>query len=147
MIENQEVAPVLDATTQSSTKSGRAVPSFSASVLTHLKQIYESLSQTNLNGESNFTLGIQNDEIAGISAAESQHDPLESLASFLTYMASPTAKANRHAEPLDLSAPISNYFISSSHNTYLTGNQLYGDASIDSYTNVSVFVIVLCSEI
>ena len=37
---------------------------------------------------------------------------------------------------LDLSYPLSSYFISSSHNTYLSGNQLYGDASAEVYKNV-----------
>lgn len=41
----------------------------------------------------------------------------------------------------DLSFPLSSYFISSSHNTYLSGNQLYGDASVDAYTNVENFLI------
>ncbi|KAH9889246.1 PLC-like phosphodiesterase [Xylariomycetidae sp. FL2044] len=40
------------------------------------------------------------------------------------------------AQDKDLSKPISNYFISSSHNTYITGNQITGRSTADAYRRV-----------
>ena len=58
------------------------------------------------------------------------------LFDLLAYMDSEEGDAMMPLADTDLSYPISNYFINSSHNTYLTGNQLYSESSTDAYTNV-----------
>lgn len=63
----------------------------------------------------------------------------QSLEDFLKFMSSEQSNAIGEAREQDLSLPLSNYFISSSHNTYLTGHQLYGKANVDGYKNVSSF--------
>ena len=58
---------------------------------------------------------------------------------FLSFMASSLSDALKPIEECDLGYPISNYFINSSHNTYLTGNQFYSNSSTDAYKNVCLF--------
>lgn len=55
---------------------------------------------------------------------------------FISYMLSPESSIIGPAKDQDLSWPLASYFISSSHNTYLTGNQLYSLSSTEAYTNV-----------
>ncbi|KAK2764483.1 hypothetical protein FQN54_009178 [Arachnomyces sp. PD_36] len=157
----------------------RNIESFSTPVLTHLKQIYESLSQpdsaSSKEGDaksghhgkfdresvSRFLENVQRDhptvaakssslrkflpkKVAG-AAATGEADTTQGdlghgdLDDFLSYMASPASNAEASVvDPAtrNLKLPLSNYFISSSHNTYLTGNQLYGESSTDAYKNV-----------
>lgn len=55
---------------------------------------------------------------------------------FLSYIASQHASLTLEHQDDDLSWPLSAYYISSSHNTYLSGNQLSSDSTTESYTNV-----------
>lgn len=46
------------------------------------------------------------------------------------------AITDTEAEDSNLSYPMTHYYISSSHNTYLEGNQYFGKSSVEMYTKV-----------
>lgn len=86
------------------------------------------------------------DSSTGADARTAQENELAhgDFNEFLSYMSSPASNAEASIvdpKDRDLSFPLSNYFISSSHNTYLTGNQLYSESSTDAYKNVCYLFI------
>ncbi|KAK1073262.1 1-phosphatidylinositol 4,5-bisphosphate phosphodiesterase beta-4 [Friedmanniomyces endolithicus] len=68
-------------------------------------------------------------------AFEEQGPSTEGLDMFMKRLADPGPSEAIPIE-LDTSHPISHYFISSSHNTYLSGNQLWSKSSVEAYKNV-----------
>ncbi|KAI1614039.1 phosphoinositide-specific phospholipase C [Exophiala viscosa] len=74
--------------------------------------------------------------IEAYSLSSEERHRFRDQSSFLTYMASDESAAMTGPSNNDLNYTLSSYFISSSHNTYLSGHQLYGDASGESYKNV-----------
>lgn len=68
--------------------------------------------------------------LAGITGPSSAYTDL------LAHLASPEGNLQAPLQQNDLTYPLPNYYISSSHNTYLTGNQLSSDSSAEGYRNV-----------
>ncbi|TQV96716.1 1-phosphatidylinositol-4,5-bisphosphate phosphodiesterase delta 1 [Cordyceps javanica] len=115
----------------------RVVESFQPNVMKHLRSIYA----VHAGSGSTWTASQTSDFIRNLQKHEQIFDddgdtPALDLAGFLDYMASSNAAAILPRDNEDLSWPMSAYFISSSHNTYLTGNQLYSDSTTEAYANV-----------
>lgn len=122
-------------------KAAAEIYQFSEPVMSYLKTMYNDLQQSFTNtgtGMECFFIKEQRLDPDIFSAHESF-----SFEEFLEYFRSGHSNALEPAKKQDLTRPLSNYFISSSHNTYLTGHQLYGSASTDGYRNVGLIPLPL----
>ncbi|KAJ1305046.1 hypothetical protein OPQ81_000086 [Rhizoctonia solani] len=146
-----KLPPASEAVTQagggvSGTDHARRIATVSAVVLPYLEKVFNCHADTNQAWHRNQAetfirctqAGNPDSTAEGLPAELAAKDELD-FNDFLRYMTSDAASALAPLEPQtggDLSYPLSSYFISSSHNTYLTGNQLSSDASTDAYKNV-----------
>lgn len=91
----------------------------SPAILQYAKLLYSELERT-----------------SGTAGVQDAQQPESGFDQFLDDLVSLQGNA---MEPIELDAthPISDYFISSSHNTYLSGNQLTSKASTNAYRDVS----------
>lgn len=121
--------------TASTYDKARKVDSLSPLLNTYLQKAYDDLEReykmTTKEGQVRWLTEEQQCSSELVKSVQAG-SPLE----FHNYFLSGSANVQKPAEPVDTSFPISNYFLSSSHNTYLTGNQLSSESSTDAYKNV-----------
>ncbi|KAF9880831.1 1-phosphatidylinositol-4, 5-bisphosphate phosphodiesterase gamma-2 [Colletotrichum karsti] len=110
----------------------RYVDNLSESVRDHLSRVFGVVGAWNSEQITKFLKEVQNDDDSSPIAFRESLD----YDGFLTYMLSPASAVTATPKEEDLSWPLHSYFISSSHNTYLTGDQLTSDSSTDAYKNV-----------
>lgn len=115
------------------------VPYITHAVQAHLARVYESLRGADKllsrSALEDFLKDIQRQDIP-LPEAVSHFDYKDWLA-FVWLNGGFEAVRPLDKKTKDWSRPISNYYISSSHNTYLSGNQLLSKSTTDAYKNVS----------
>ncbi|QPH02326.1 hypothetical protein C2857_006535 [Epichloe festucae Fl1] len=118
----------------------KATPTLNSTVVSYLKQMFESHAGQDRKWSAGqvqrFIQQVQGNDDTTPAAVKLLGEADVDLDGFLAYMTSEDSAITLPWKTCDLSWPLSNYFISSSHNTYLSGNQLYSDSTTDAYTNV-----------
>jgi hypothetical protein len=109
------------------------------SLLARLSQLYNKFAGSNNTWTRDhvalFMQHVQAEDPNGLASYLVDKDEL-SLFELIKYITSPCGNALEMVAAQDLSLPSSSYFVSSSHNTYLTGNQLSSDSSAEAYKDV-----------
>lgn len=154
MADQAPIPPTADAPHQAGggvSGEVRSVRELSPTVLTYLKKLYDSHAGSTdrhhdhsgwrADDTAHFLSDVQQVASDGPyrDAPALPSSPAWSFDDFCRYMASSATNVVAPPSPQapdDLAWSLSNYFVSSSHNTYLTGNQLYSDSSADAYKNV-----------
>lgn len=121
-----------------STTQSKEVGEYSPVIAKHIKSIYEAeLKEHGFKSKEDIQKYWGHAQGGEVQIPEEYKDgqPL-SFQEYGHMLQTANALAELGPETQDFDRTLSNYFISSSHNTYLTGHQLYGVASTDGYKNV-----------
>ncbi|RFU75169.1 phospholipase c [Trichoderma arundinaceum] len=118
----------------------RTVSALSSSTLAYLKRLFEAHATPEGKWTNEqvrvFLQKVQGHDVTTEAATQLLSTPNLDLSGFLAFMTSSHNAALLPMKNEDFSWPLASYYISSSHNTYLTGNQLSSDSTTGAYTNV-----------
>lgn len=118
-------------TPSSSSASPQTIQKLSPTILAYLQSAFSG-RKPHAHQISLFHSRAHSSDASHLDAAGGTRD----FDDFCSYMTSADSNVASPFPRSELTWPMSNYFINSSHNTYLTGNQLYSESSTDAYTNV-----------
>ncbi|KAM0264769.1 hypothetical protein ACHAQJ_000594 [Trichoderma viride] len=118
----------------------RTIQTLSSSTLAYLKRLFESHATPDGKWTNEqvkvFLQKVQGNGIMSEAATQLLSTPDLDFNGFLAHMTSSHSGVILPMKNEDFSWPLASYYISSSHNTYLTGNQLSSDSTTGAYTNV-----------
>ncbi|PNY23644.1 Protein NRDE2-like protein, partial [Tolypocladium capitatum] len=120
-------------------ESMRSIQTLNDKVLPYLRRVFESHAGPDQKWTKTqvkaFVHRVQDNDDATPAATHLLDQPDIDFNRFLGYMTSPDSAITMPWKECDLSWPLASYYISSSHNTYLTGNQLSSDSTTGAYTD------------
>lgn len=105
------------------------IPSFESAISSALARISNPLAS--------LPKAVSKIEPHAYSGGSDSPEPLDSLAAFQARMENPASSALRPSQKADLFAPVTDYFVSSSHSASLTGNKWSRAGAGNAYTDMS----------